>query len=768
MPKLRSWHLDWLMLLPLFLILTATRLAPHVLPIHDSMQVFQAFHYFYSSWFFDGGLPEWIPYGAYGMPFDPWASMCLTPASYLAASAGKLLGVTDVLLLFKLAMALEELVFLLGLYALCRLLFSDRSAVLFVCIGALLSLNWQFQLWWNFRLFYLVPAALAYLILFFQRGQAAYLWLAGATFAVSLVGNLPYYAPLYLFMTAVFAGLLHAQTPAPWRAVFARSTKNLAAFLLFAVMAGVYLSSVRAFMAPLTTSTGRDVESGGTSLGNFLTHGANPDVLDLFREALLGWPVICEYSGFPDQSVYIGLLSWFMLAWAALRVRSPLFLALAGTTLILLWMSAAGLFALAIFHLPTMAWFRHTSLVYNLCKPLLLICAGFGFQDFVKNARPWHVLMLMGVALFVTDSLMHIRSVLIIKGFIQDSASVSEWKASGEQMLEAHGLFVMRILLCLLAGVAILLAATREATAEGEMFRSPLLPVGLLAVYTFDMLSFMWASQYAIHLVPDELGDTLATLQAAPLELVERSERPPPGRGEQTARLVEFARDRALPGFRSGINQAAYGFMHQDPCRLELEPQKGVYFSPFHVKAVDRLLDPRLAESAADHLCRCEQPKLRVVTPTKLTANLDEFYEIVNSGADVGSIEVAGDEQLVLTETLVGASIRVRDFSANRLTVEVDRPGTGPAWLVYADADHPGWRVRVDGAESVVVRSCLAFKAVEVPAGSSVVELTFRPGRHFNPVYVAAMLAAIAWLALFPILLCAVNRPATTTPDPVG
>lgn len=757
--RFRTWHLDWLMLMPLFVLLTATRLSPRWLPIHDTMQVFQAFHYFYSNWFFDGVWPEWIPYGAYGMPIDYWASFGLSPASYVAAAAGKLFGVTDVLLLFKLSVALEEFVFLLGLYALCRLIFRRREAVLVVCIGGILCLNWQFFLWWNFRFFYLVPAALAFLVLFFQRRQSHCFWLCGCTFVVSLIGSIPYYAPLYLLMIGVFAALLTCWLPEAWRSLLTPSAKHAVTLLLFLALAGLYVYSVHYSMAPLTTATGRDTDSLRTTLGDYLTHAGNPDVLELTRQALLGWPIIYEsHLRYPEMTVYIGLLPWFLLVWAICFVRTPMFVALAGTTFVLLWLAAGGVMAATVYHLPTMGWFRHLSLVYSLCKILLLICAGFGFEDFIERARPGHLILLVGLALFLADSLLHIRFLLIARGFLQDTGSVTEWKAQDDRLLEAHSLFALRILLYVAAVFAIMLAARRRQTPEGEVFRSPLLAGALLLVYTFDIGSFMCISQFAVAPVPDSLTDTLETLRAAQIEFAERrTDQPLPGRNAQGARLMHFMRTQALPGRNSGINHLTYAFLNQDNCTLEGELNRVIYFSPVHAKVVDHILNAPVAEPNGI-LCGCGQPRLRLFRETGLTVNRDEYFDLINAGADVAVIGLPGDERLPLLEPdLNESSIHVTRFSANRLQVEMDRQSTGPAWLIYADAYHPQWRARVNGAVTTIDVAFLAFKALAVPPGHSVVDFEFRPGFYINPVYLLGCVGILAWLTLFVVLLASLE-----------
>jgi hypothetical protein len=77
-----------------------------------------------------------------------------------------------------------------------------------------------------------------------------------------------------------------------------------------------------------------------------------------------------------------------------------------------------------------------------------------------------------------------------------------------------------------------------------------------------------------------------------------------------------------------------------------------------------------------------------------------------------------------------------------------------PGYMVVADAFDPGWRATVDGREAPVLRANVAFRAVPVPAGSHVVELTYRP----REVRVGLILSAAAVLAC---LLWALRSSAT-------
>jgi hypothetical protein len=77
-----------------------------------------------------------------------------------------------------------------------------------------------------------------------------------------------------------------------------------------------------------------------------------------------------------------------------------------------------------------------------------------------------------------------------------------------------------------------------------------------------------------------------------------------------------------------------------------------------------------------------------------------------------------------------GGEIAWREISSDRLALEVGSKAA--ACLVLADADYPGWEATIDGKAAPILRANLAFRAVEVPAGTHRVEFRFRPSsaRH--------------------------------------
>jgi hypothetical protein len=67
----------------------------------------------------------------------------------------------------------------------------------------------------------------------------------------------------------------------------------------------------------------------------------------------------------------------------------------------------------------------------------------------------------------------------------------------------------------------------------------------------------------------------------------------------------------------------------------------------------------------------------------------------------------------------------VRGTNPNALTVRFSSPA--PAWLFLSEKYYPGWFATIDDTPVAIHRANVAFRAVQVPAGSHVLEMRYRP-----------------------------------------
>jgi hypothetical protein len=69
-------------------------------------------------------------------------------------------------------------------------------------------------------------------------------------------------------------------------------------------------------------------------------------------------------------------------------------------------------------------------------------------------------------------------------------------------------------------------------------------------------------------------------------------------------------------------------------------------------------------------------------------------------------------------------------------------------WLVYAQPWYPGWKARVNGVETPIVRANYAFSAVRLPAGESTIALDYEPASVRIGAWAscASLLTLAAWM----------------------
>ncbi|MBI2495623.1 MAG: hypothetical protein HYW10_03515 [Candidatus Omnitrophica bacterium] len=403
----KTLNIEFLVPLMVLLVFNVSYCLSTFIPIHDTMFNAQAFHVFYREWFFHGDLAHWIPYGTYGWTSTMEQLAFLSPMSYVVALAGRLLRVTDALLLFKGSVILEQLVLLLGMYLLSRQLFSRRSTVLLVCLGAVGSTVWYAQYHFNFRIFYMFPLVVHLLIRFFETHQSAWLWVAGITTVAWALGNVPYFVAPWLLTLSIIVLVLFSADRKSWRALRARSRGNVLTLTLFTVAVAVYLYQVAKAADFTFLSAGRDATTGAVGIQPFLYHGGRADPGAVLKSLVFGWPSHLPWGSTRDNSIYVGLLCVACFLWAVLRVRTTRFLALAGALAALVWLSFGGFFAtVAYYVVPTMDRYRHVGLVYGLAKILFLLCAGFGWEHFWSaRSRVRTVLAMLIVMGVLVDAL---------------------------------------------------------------------------------------------------------------------------------------------------------------------------------------------------------------------------------------------------------------------------------------------------------------------------------------------------------------------------
>jgi len=746
-PPRRWLNVDLAMLALLVLVLDQFYAGVRVLPTQETAQAFQGFHYFYNQFFHTGEIPRWTPYGTFGAPTGFWQLLLLTPANYVCMIVGRWLGTENVLGLFKLSLLMEQFILLVGLYKLARLLYASRLAVFMVCAGTLGTVVWCCQVWSYLRVYYLLPLMLFFLLRFFERGRGWYFWLTGATVVVSLMGNPPFYALLWLVVLGVTAGVLTLRERSAWRSLVRPSAGNLFTFSGFLLLAAAW-GGVLAYSLARMRVGPQSLDEFVARLPGVATTARHKGwcLHHLFRMFVFSWPVHVYWSKTLENTVYLGLLPLPLGIYAVGRVRDARFWALGASALVLLWIAAhhapsdgssteAGFSALA-----------DVGRLTGLARVLILMCAGFGLQELLRRGRPGHVVCMVLAAFFLHD-LLKDRFVLAglempmnLAGFGWLKRAV--WFITFWTRTSLAGLMAA----CAVAGVVVLKAISAwrrwcggSGVAMGPAVRR--LAVGVVGFYLLDVVLFQIVVAYTVPQVALAHDPRHVSLKVAPLLFpVQKKDRP---LGERSwlamwlmkAALSPYTPDEMTYGFAQYDARAAYSDLllwSAGPKRL------------FQARGHRPKNDPAFAR-----VLGWSGSKFRLMTNTIFVPSAERATEIIRSERTLDRVLILRDgppgEEVRAGPTAASrkaGEVRLLEGSANRVAVEAEVTADGPTWLVYADAFHPGWRATVNGKETPIAEAYLAFKAVPVEKGKNVVVFRFDCG--WGP----RMAGVVAWLGV--------------------
>jgi hypothetical protein len=704
-----------------------------VVGVNDTFYNFADFHIFYSELLFHGGLASWWPYGTYGLQADYEQIASLGPLSYLIGALGALLRVRDALLLFKLAVVGEQLVFVFGVWRLARGLFPTRATVQLLSIAAAGTSVWYAQQWWDLRIYVLLPLVLSFLFEFIETRRADRFWLAGATGVAWCLGGLPYWIPVWILMLAVIGGVAVRDWPATLRALGSRAPRDLAALALFAIaVAGYAWFVLHALDGAVLRAIDRDPVTGKVGPENFRTYGGNANLVIVANALLFGWPVHLPWGSGADNSVYLGLVPVVGLAVAVVRERSRTFVALVAGAAVLVWLSLGGVFTEAAYHLPGFAYYRHVGLTFGLVKVLLLVASGYGLERVWASRVP----RVPAPALWIAVGILAVEGLAAAPRLLGPApwSWIGEW---GVHVLVRLGVY----------------AAALAAAAAAGRCRRPAIALALALDLALYQLAVWETRVPRVH----EPALLAATAAREPVYQEARHDAP---RDPESARAIDLAQHT---GSRE-LYWYVYQFANFDPCR-------GQFRTDYYQAGVDRLLGFERANGRQDALLGCEVPKLRVVADADFARSADEARERLRDAVRAGEtrptvIEAAGGPRAGARSGAPAGTTTVERFTLSELVAQVDVQAPDGAWLVYDDAWHAGWRASLNGVEAPVAVANLAWKAVRVPAGRSTVRLWFRHGANHWLGPAIALYGLAAGVALVAWMLHSIARPTPRPSDP--
>jgi hypothetical protein len=688
--------------------------------IHDTYANLQNFYIFYNHFFYEHDLAHWFPYGTMGLQSDYQQIVSLTPANYLIGLVGGIFRVRDVLLLFKLAVYVDQIMLLLGIYLLSRRIFKKRSTAYLVSLVVVGSSVWYAQIWFNFRIYYLLPLVLYFLVSFFSDNEPNYFWLAGITGVVWGFGNVPYFLPLWGMTLLIIVFFLTLKNPKAWRTLTSNSKTNILGLATFVLIAGAYLYfTLHALEHTVLRAPGRAPVTGEVTLEIFRTYGGTANLLVTLQSFLAGWPLELPWGSTADNSVYIGLLPFLLFGWALFKAKDRVFVGISSAILFLIWLSVGGLFTAALYYVPLMRNYRHVGLVYGLVKLLIAIAAGFGMD---------HLLALRGRT-FPRPLLLVAILALVIESLFSAPGFISGIMETSEQSVW-QGIFQARLVVYLLL-------------IGFSLISSLPLPAAIAIALLFDLTTYQLLIYHIkIPQIPETHQRLLDSFQVSELQYQEqRSSRHSLPPNERTQLAIDLTEQ---PGAMA-IYWETYDFAQFDPCITQ-------YRADFWSTWVDRLafLQTGLPD-IYNNVTGCHRPKLRLVPNALFTESVEEARNALRSlsPADLDQVVVIHSIQEAVQPTTptnpkeTSGAWSVSKFTLDEIVVSVNVTAEGGAWLVYSDAYHPGWKATVNGEKAPVEEANLAFKGIQLSEGHNLVQLKFNHGLSYALSYLIAILGVV-------------------------
>ncbi len=610
---------------------------PAVLPAHDTMHMFSVFHYFYSDFFFNNEIAHWLHYGVYGVESSIDQLTCLQPASYFSFCIGYIFGIENVLLLFKISIFIDQLIFLTGIYLLSRMLFICRSTVYVICIGAICSTVWLIQLGFGFLIYYLVPLIFYYIIRSIIEHKPEFLWVGGILSILSLIGNYVYIAPIYLFTVSIIAFILIVKYKVSWYYIFDISFKNILFFLIFILLSigylyfALHLLDFVIIYHHMGSSFGGSGDINAFNIKNFLTHGDELIKTFKFPEMVSGMRI---YSS--PVPIYIGILPLFFFLWSVFKVRTRTFIAICSATFVLIGLSSGGILAILLYYVfPGIAFFRHLGHIYGLIKILMLICSGFGLDNFFLNIDKFCFFVKNSKIInrdfsFAKFSLVIFFYIFFIDIFISYHFHNFSTHETFDTDIVSSIIFGVRIL-SYLSGIILIYRAIKSSKYLNG-FAIKKIKLIMIICFALDMLSFQLLSYISIPVIDSSIASSLNALKVNELTFQQqRCNSPFNIRQNNILNIIK----RKFPYRNVTYYNSANSIMQLDKCFPESLDKVLFSIGMGHLIQVrrERISSDRFSFPVEDSFflksIGCNNPKLRLVSDIIFVDSIYDAMDIL-------------------------------------------------------------------------------------------------------------------------------------------
>jgi hypothetical protein len=702
------------------------------LPVHDTKSYLELFYFFYNQLFFHHNLAQWMSFEPFGLAASLKQLHALGPFSYLAMFGGLVLRVQDTLILYKWSIVFEHLILLFGMYKLSRYFFKQRTTTFFVCLALLNgATSWGEQACFYLRVFDMLPITLYTFILFFDRRKIYYLWLTGFLFCIWLMSSSFYPAAIWIFISLAMGAALLWTDRRSWKGAFSPPVG-----WHWLALSGMLMLAYACLI--LDFKSGFNLRERGASgilpINNFLVHGGESVPLQYLTANFLN-PKVPEY--------YLGLMPVFFFVWSILRVRDKRYYAVLFTALALFALSFQGVLSVIFYFIPGMFIFHHLAFLYGTMKIFLLVCAGFGLEDFCKcslNFRIKWIALIILIGVFLADATRLSGSRLYALA-IDDATKDHFWSLWLTETNIVSTIAPLFILTIVLVGISWYSRRRQASVPWADQ-------IILTSIFLIVFLN-SWQVHSNAHKVFPRVDQAqkayLYTLNVHATQFQSQRAMVPREGRQKDAYLLASREKSGMPYV--SIND----FAQFDMCNSSFRADA-------YSKGFDLLMLKRLeVNKDLVNVLGCGYPKIRLVSQALYFRSWDDASERIGMMPEIFSTVVlnGGDASFASKKIIEGQilntnhSITVKTFSDDDLVFEINSPTGG--WLVYADSYNPAWHATVNGRETPVYQAYLAFKAVWVDAGQHVVRFFYRNMLTLLSSYIIAisgLLAAVVMMIL--------------------
>jgi hypothetical protein len=700
--------------------------------------IFQTFYFYYNEFFFYNEIPQWIPFGFYGVQSDYFLIVLLSPSGYLAGLIGWLLNIKNVLFLFELSLFLEQLILLFGTYLLAQNLFKHKTTTVFVCVTVICSTVLLSRL--GVRTYLYLPLVIYYIISFFSKYKLQYLLIAINIFVVSFFGLQPYNIPIpTLAVSIIFLALLFANYK-KCRHFLDLSREDIFLSSVFFLTSLVLIGTYYYYIIHAMDFTegiyyGRDPLTMKTDLNTFLTYGRITIGFEKF--GTLFYPAVKFILS--DVILYVGLLPLAFIIYGFVFIRNSIFTAFTCVVIIFGLLSLGDMTPVAELlynYFPMMDYYRQIGTVVSIYKLFLPLLAGFGLDHFLNRPdllqdKKTGVLSMAAKKKIVLAEI--ILACLVIFGNLVYTKSILYLVPT-----------VLYLAIITTALILMFLFILRRYYQPREHFS-----IFLISCVCFQMLSYQALVSGAFYLLTEQRGNRplkTSSIMVNKYDFEEKRNKYWPNK--RTMETLPFV-------FKSGVAYTiAYSFLQWDPCisraRIDflnsnvaslIDLKGGVDTSVRRFPGVVGYGELILQDDDRDFLpiMGCFSPKLKLFSNVIFSDNLNESAKIIENARGLDKLLVLNrvPEELrsywtgsnLIESNGSGGEIKVLDFRANEMVLEARIPEGRGSWLYYADAWHPGWHAIVNGEIIPIAQANIAFKAIFLEKGTNKVRFVYNNKR---------------------------------------